>query len=230
MRRAPSAVQDDGNLNHHITDEFERLVQRALAESDEWRVIAYRRAINIVKKLPRRVQSPDDVAGMRGIGTQMRRKIDEILRTGFLRKARTAPENSDSLQMFQNVYGIGGKIAKKLVAKGYRTLEDLQRWPKLTREQRLGIKYYNDFLKRIPRSECTEILRIVERACAELDPDIEVMMMGSYRRGSETCGDVDFIVTHTDGAHHQGPDRVARRIDILVVPYDELGAALIYFT
>ena len=37
-----------------------------------------------------------------------------------------------------------------------------------------------------------------------IDSSLEVMACGSYRRGKETCGDVDCLVTHPDGRSHRG--------------------------
>lgn len=39
-----------------------------------------------------------------------------------------------------------------------------------------------------------------------IDPKLQVWCMGSYRRGAETCGDIDLIVTRdpSDGKTHEG--------------------------
>lgn len=36
-----------------------------------------------------------------------------------------------------------------------------------------------------------------------LVPGLIVQTCGSYRRGKATCGDVDILITHTDGISHQ---------------------------
>lgn len=41
----------------------------------------------------------------------------------------------------------------KLYEKGYRTLDDLKNEESLTNSQRLGLKYFDDIKKRIPRHE-----------------------------------------------------------------------------
>ncbi|KAJ3411963.1 hypothetical protein HDV05_001441 [Chytridiales sp. JEL 0842] len=263
-------IGSEHNLNAHITSEFDKLVKRAEAEGDQWRIISYRKAITILKRLDHKIRDAADAENIRGIGASMKKKIGEILRTGATRKSQNLPENYNLLLEFQQIYGVGDTIAKKFIAQGYRSREDLIKYAKLTKDQLLGLKYYDDFIKRIPREECTEIRHMVQETTAKIDPDIECIMMGSYRRGAATCGDVDFILTHPNGTGHEGllPKVVerlkrcrliiddltspvgssdghqlykgvcrypvdggtARRIDILVVPYNELGAALIYFT
>lgn len=74
----------------------------------------------------------------------------------------------------------------------------------LLRQQQIGLKYYDEFCQRIPRSEVVEIENRVKKIVASINPGLEVVTCGSYRRGRETCGDVDCLVTHPDGISHKG--------------------------
>ncbi|XP_068954876.1 DNA polymerase lambda isoform X2 [Petaurus breviceps papuanus] len=88
--------------------------------------------------------------------------------------------------------------------QGFRTLEDIQSQATLTAQQAIGLKHYEDFLKRIPREEAAEIEQTVREAAHTLNPGLLSVACGSYRRGKATCGDVDVLVTHPDGRSHQG--------------------------
>jgi len=58
-----------------------------------------------------------------------------------------------SVTLFGEVWGIGPATALKLYEKGHRTLDDLRNEDSLTTSQRLGLKYFDDIKKRIPRNE-----------------------------------------------------------------------------
>ena len=66
------------------------------------------------------------------------------------------------------------------------------------------MKYYEEFIARIPRSEVTEIETVVKEIAYEINPGIIVVTCGSYRRGKSTCGDVDCLISHPDGKSHKG--------------------------
>ena len=74
----------------------------------------------------------------------------------------------------------------------------------LNRQQQIGLKYYHEFLDRMPRSEAEEIGNVVKQAAHDIDPALQCVICGSFRRGKSTCGDVDVLVSHPDGRSHQG--------------------------
>lgn len=44
----------------------------------------------------------------------------------------------------------------------------------------------------------------MRKAALSLVPGLDVEVCGSYRRGKETCGDVDVLISHPDGRGHRG--------------------------
>ena len=51
--------------------------------------------------------------------------------------------------------------------QGYRTLDELQRSGILNRQQQIGVKYYDEFIERMPREEVTEIeAKVIQLKCA----------------------------------------------------------------
>jgi DNA polymerase lambda len=108
------------------------------------------------------------------------------------------------MSLFGAVWGIGPSTAQKLYDKGHRSLEDLKMDTSLTPAQRVGLEFHEDIIKRIPRHEVKEMEAIVQKAAAELRPNISVVCGGSYRRGKATVGDLDIVITHPDGHSHTG--------------------------
>ena len=103
------------------------------------------------------------------------------------------------------MWGAGPETIKRWYAKGYRTLKDLEDHVKdLNRQQNVGLKYYHEFEQRIPRSEVAQLEAYVRAAAEEVDSRLYCETCGSYRRGAETCGDIDILITHLDGDGMEG--------------------------
>jgi hypothetical protein len=89
-------------------------------------------------------------------------QIVEIIKTGTHRRIKFSSQKDTAVKTFCGVYGIGSIRASQLWDQGYKTLEDLKSWPSLTEGQKLGIQYYDDLAKRIPRSEVEEMYQFGE--------------------------------------------------------------------
>jgi DNA polymerase beta len=57
-------------------------------------------------------------------------------------------------------------------------------------------RYFEDFEKSIPRSEIVELEEKLKKVILKLDPEYDVTICGSYRRGKATSGDIDVLLTH----------------------------------
>ncbi|XP_060716803.1 DNA polymerase lambda isoform X3 [Tachysurus vachellii] len=139
-----------------------------------------------------------------GIGKSMANKIVEIMESGHLRKLDQFGEAMPVLETFTNIWGVGAKTANLWYQQGFRTLEDIRTKATLTHTLRIGLKHYDDFLDRMPRSEAAAIEKTVREAAHSVNPELLVVACGSYRRGKPTCGDVDVLITHPDGQSHKG--------------------------
>ncbi|EKU21612.1 DNA polymerase lambda subunit, partial [Nannochloropsis gaditana CCMP526] len=65
----------------------------------------------------------------------------------------------------------------------------------LNENQRVGLRYYEEFQERIPRSEVRKIEERVREATEALYPGVFMLTTcGSYRRGASHCGDVDILL------------------------------------
>ncbi|KAK1755301.1 hypothetical protein QBC47DRAFT_383336 [Echria macrotheca] len=190
---------EDQNPNARTIEILQSMCDYYSRVNDHWRTTAYRKAINTLRRQPIKIRTEEEAYRLPNIGARIAAKIEEIVSTNALRRldyARDEPLDA-ALAIFLGIYGVGTSIANRWLAKGYRTLEDLMANPPsdLTPNQRLGIEHYEDLNTRIPREEVTQLGAYVKREAAVLDPGVELLIGGSYRRGSPTSGDIDFIVT-----------------------------------
>ncbi|KAM3830851.1 DNA polymerase beta isoform 1-T1 [Vipera latastei] len=196
-RKAPQE-----NPNQAITDllselaNYEKNVNRAIHKYN-----AYRKAASVISKYPSKIKSGSEAKKLDGIGTKIAEKIDEFLSTGKLRKIEKIRQDdtSSSINLLTRVSGIGPAAARKLVDEGITTLEDLKKNEhKLNHHQRIGLKYFKDFEKRIPRKEMLEMQDVVLSEVTKVDPAYIATVCGSFRRGAESSGDMDILLTHPD--------------------------------
>jgi len=225
----------------------------------------YATAIKTIRMLPSLTAISDVPTGKgTGIGAKIYEKIEEILATGHLAAADRARETRapDSMDIFRNIYGVGPKKATEFIAAGYRTLDDLRKAAAendklLTKNMRIGLRHYDDFLARIPR---TEMEKHEEMLLNCKPAPMSGLIVGSYRRGQPDSGDIDMLCSYTPGSNtslqefitnlkakkyitdilalgdtkclavSKLPGHPYRRLDLLLTPPDEFPFASLYFT
>lgn len=280
-----ASQQDNPNAPTIVV--FKQMLAYYTQVNDHWRTIAYRRCISTLSNITdRKITTAEEARELPWFGDRLSAKLEEIVRTQTLARLTYALNDPMSrvLSLFLGIYGVGNLTADKWIAKGYRTLDDLLQRADLNYSQRIGIDHYDDLNSRIPRTEVTQLGDYVKREAAKIDQDVNLLIGGSYRRGADTSGDIDFIITKkgttssgdlvpflaklvgsmtrqgfltAELASHSSSHRdnsgskwhgccvlprilgfndgqsyrpVWRRIDLLLVPETEYGAALIYFT
>ncbi|KAI3352864.1 hypothetical protein L3Q82_019432, partial [Scortum barcoo] len=201
---AQSSQSKTNNFNKHITDKLEVLAKAYTHQGDKWRALGYSKAVNALKSYHKPITSYQEACQIPGIGKRMADKIDEIMESGHLRKLDHIGEAVPILELFSNIWGAGAKTAQLWYQQGFRTLEDICTKAHLSNTQKIGLKYYDDFLDRMPREEAAAIEKVVRDVVQALDPQLVAIACGSYRRGKATCGDVDVLVSHPDGKSHKG--------------------------
>lgn len=157
-------------------------------------------------------------------------KIKEIIETGTLSSIDGLEWNThiQALKNLTKVYAIGPKNATKLYKEhGCFTIEHLQQAfvvdPSiLNKKQALGLKYYDDLQKRIPRSEIDAYREHFDMAVAELrtksgNDTIRYSINGSYRREKTTSGDIDVLITGEGDTSYIRKEFIKILIDISVL-------------
>jgi DNA polymerase (family 10) len=241
-----------------------------------FRVRAYRNGARVVEDLPHEVatmlERGEDLTELPGIGEALARKIKEIVETGRL----TALEEVEArvpgtLADLATIQGLGPKRVRTLHEKlGVKTFEDLAaalRQGKVRDLPRFGETLEAKILhaverraaapKRLPLPLAEPVAEALLTYLKEAPGVRQAVIAGSYRRRSDTIGDLDILVSRGGAAAEgeraevmtrfvgygevaevlsEGTTRSTVRlksglqVDLRVVPPESFGAALHYFT
>jgi DNA polymerase/3'-5' exonuclease PolX len=134
------------------------------------------------------------------------KKIHNMIVTGNL---PIESEEFTAITTLSKIPEIGESKAKKLYDEyGVISIAELkilyeQNNTVLTQKQATGLKYYDDLLERIPRDEMdtwnTLLKTVYDEVIAEINPkNPDYVMVGSYRRGAKSSGDIDILITSED--------------------------------
>ena len=184
-----------GRLNEKFIELMEQLSNIMLKQGEAFRARAYQKAQETIMAYPGDIMSPNDLKGKPGIGPTIMEKLNEYVETGTLKVLER--EKNNPVNILAEVYGIGPKKAKELVDNGITSIAQLRENQQMLNDiQKVGLRYYEDVLKRIPRSEIEDYKKIFEsdfKKVATSDSKFEIV--GSYRRGAQNSGDIDMIIT-----------------------------------
>jgi DNA polymerase beta len=185
-----------------IVKELETLRLADLYRKQAFPARAYTTAIETIRGISGPIHSVEDVKGLEGIGAKIQQKVDEIITTGSLRAATEAKRELpiEAFEKLLGVHGVGPVKAKELIEARHTTIEGLRKASEensklLTTAQKLGLKYYEDSQRRIPRAEMVEHENLILPGLSE---EFEGTVVGSYRRGAASSGDIDVLLTLPD--------------------------------
>jgi DNA polymerase (family 10) len=250
----------------HIFEKMSRVL--SLKGENRFRIIAYENAARSIRELDEelpKIAAQGKLEEISGIGKDLAGKIEEGLRTGRIRECdQECGKVPDSLLALFDIRGMGPKTIA-LLHKKYRvnTVDDLAgvlNSGKLARRHGFGekkIAALREALESWTTSQQRMLLGLVLPRAEELLGKIRKLRLvdraelaGSLRRGRETIGDVDLLVTSTDSPKvlreisrlpevtrilAVGPTRATlmldtAQVDVRAVAPESFGAALQYFT
>jgi len=259
------------NHNEAIATAFDEIADLLeIEEANPFRVRAYRNAARNLRGMGQDVAElvaqGEDLTHLPGIGEDLAAKIHEMLETGKLRALNKLHQEAPaSLETLLQVPGLGPKRVKTLYhSLGVENIKQLEQAARAGRIRSLpgfGGTIEHNILTAIAAHRETEkrflraaVLSYAEAlvGCLKNSPGVKtVVMAGSYRRGKETVGDLDILVTTTGkttamerfASYTEVSEVVSRgttratvilhnglQVDLRVVPQQSFGAALHYFT
>ena len=241
--------------NLKLLEEYETL------NKEPFKARAYNKVINSIEMSMEKLDSLDDFANIKGIGEKIKEKIKEYFETGKINaveRALSDPKFSLKRKL-ANLYGVGPVKIKDLMEK-VNSFEELKEKPELLNDkQKIGLKYYDDMMQRIPMYEGKKHYDIINKTFNKTYKDIEFELVGSYRRQNSDMGDIDVLIKNRPdlelknliielkssgyiietlangknkfmGLCKLSPELPARRIDILIADPSYYYYALLYFT
>ena len=246
--------------NEQFIELMEKLSNIMLKQGEPFRARAYQKAQETMMAYPDDITNVEQLKGKPGIGSTILEKLNEYVSTGTLKILER--EKNNPINILAEIYGVGPKKAKELVEKGVTTIDQLrERQNELLNDiQKVGLKYYEDILKRIPRSEVSEYDKLFIKDFKKVaEEDSRMEIVGSYRRGAESSGDIDVIITSKSHKVFvnfidelmrekvileilsRGPTKclviarlptsdIARRVDFLYTSPEEYPFSVLYFT
>ncbi len=234
----------------------------------EFKPTAYRRAAQSIESLSEDIEEiykRGELEELPGVGESIAEKIEEIIKTGKLKYyEKLKKEIKIDIESLNEIPGLGPKkikvLYKKLGVKDIKDLEKVLKRHKVRELEGFGEKTEEILLhgiellqKRPSRFLYIHALPVVDAVTKHLQkyPFVKkVEIAGSYCRGKETVGDLDFLVVSSDPEKVMGvfttmPDvkeilakgatkstvRLSNglQVDVRVLKEKEFGSALLYF-
>ena len=183
-----------------------------------FKVIAYRKASRILEDLTEDIEDISKEKRLQeisGIGSGIAKKIEEYLKTGYMKKFDEALSDiPEGLLELLNVQNVGGKTVHLAYKQlGVKSIEDLKRviddgslarlyglGEKKVKNIKKGITIYEHAQERIHIFEAANIVEEVIDYLKEAPHIGRISPAGSLRRMRETVGDIDILATGKDGA------------------------------
>lgn len=243
-----------------------------IQEANHFRVRAYRNAALVVQSYPQELSALYKEKGLKalddipGIGKDLAKKIEEMVMRGscsYLQELKkTIPVG---LLEVMDLEGMGPKKTKELwktfKVTNLAKLKKLAKSGKLSRHKGWGQKSVNNILQslalhdlhsgRLPIGRVKHTAEAMRKALALTGLAKKIDIAGSYRRGKDTVGDLDFVAASANTRKlieaftrlpqikkikAQGETKCTAKLDIgidadiRVVKLEEYGAALYYST
>lgn len=259
--------------NRKIAQVLEEIAEAMEIQGDNpFKIRAHRRAIETIEKHPQPIADLYEEGGEKalqklpGIGSGISSKIAELLETGGLQELRRVDRKTPpALRELLHLPGVGPKAVKQLhdelKIKDLASLIAACEKGRVRKLSGFGEKKEAKILaaarawegreRRFLLNVADEYAETIQSALRKIKGVRKVEMAGSFRRRRESVGDLDILVTATDGEDvmgvftglpiveevvAQGDTKATVRLDngmnadLRLVDPDCYGAALLYFS
>lgn len=172
-----------------------------------FKINSIKKSLDIIKKIDFEIKDGNELKDIKGVGAGTIRRINEIIKTGKLSEVKDADISGTHLEYVEDlmkIFGIGRTKAYELYTKyDIKNIKELKKAIKnkkikLPENIMKGIKYVDKINTIIPRKEIDEINKYLLKHIIKIDPNMSLIICGSYRREKKTSGDIDIIISHPE--------------------------------
>lgn len=167
-----------------------------------YKLLVIKKTIDIIAKFGKKIISGSQLANIKGIGDKTISRINEIIDTGKLSEIINGQIQIESIKELSSIYGIGPVKASEFYSKyKIKNLKELIKAHKqgiieLTEQMKLGIKYKDSLIEKIPRILIAKLDIFLHSKLQKIDKDFISVVCGSYRRCKPYSSDVDILITN----------------------------------
>lgn len=197
--------------NQLIVQIFNNIADILELKGIPWKPQAYRKVARVIETLPediREIYKKGKLTDLPGVGEHIGKKIEEIIKTGKLKYyQKLKKEVKINLEELSTIPSLGPKKIKILYKKlNIKNLKDLQQAIKKGKLKAIkgfgeltektlqeGIQFVKTNPKRFLYSQAQPIVEEIIKNLKKLKEVKRVEVAGSFRRGKETIGDLDFL-------------------------------------
>lgn len=188
--------------NKKLIDNLKILADYERINKEPFKVKAYEKVISSIELFDKKIETPEDIKLLKGVGKKIEDKIIEFLNTGNIEEVVSVLNDPKYIlgNKLKGIYGVGPAKITELMTK-IENFEELKVHPELLNDkQKIGLKYYDDMNLRIPMAEGKQHLKVVGKILNTLYSDgIEFEFVGSFRRKNKDMGDIDILIKNRKG-------------------------------
>jgi len=176
------------DLKKNIIIELTKYKTDAQIKSETFKVRAYDKVIKNIENINENIISYEQIENIEGAGKSIKAKLKEIVNE--IKQKEIKGNEKELFQDLLKIYGIGPKKANDLInIYKISSINDLRMKSEndssiLTNSQKIGLRFYEDLLERIPRSEMLKHQKIIKKG----------EIVGSFRRKEPSSGDIDVML------------------------------------
>ena len=189
-------------MNTQIIAKLRILADYERINKEPFKVKAYEKVIDSIELFDKKIETPEDIKLLKGVGKKIEDKIVEFLASGNIEEVENVLRDPKYIlgSKLKGVYGVGPAKITELMTK-IKDFEELKEHPELLNDkQKIGLKYYDDMNIRIPMAEGKQHYKVIKTMLKDKEgKEIEFEMVGSFRRKNKDMGDIDILIKKREG-------------------------------